>query len=91
MAELAIIPIQDYLCLGNEARMNAPSTLGDNWKWRLTKNQISETTLYHMREVTRIYGRLAKEKVIAEESKPEKEKTEAETETKAEKKERHNE
>ena len=46
-----------------------------------------------MREVTRIYGRLAKEKepVIAEESKPEKEKTEAETETKAEKKERHNE
>lgn len=93
VAELAIIPIQDYLCLGNEARMNAPSTLGDNWKWRLTKNQISETTLYHMREVTRIYGRLAKEKepVIAEESKPEKEKTEAETETKAEKKERHNE
>ena len=88
VAELAIIPIQDYLCLGNEARMNAPSTLGDNWKWRLTKNQISETTLYHMREVTRIYGRLAKEKepVIAEESKPEKEKTEAETETKAEKK-----
>lgn len=48
------------MCLGNEARMNAPSTLGDNWKWRLTANQISETTLYHMREVTRIYGRLAK-------------------------------
>ena len=88
VAELAIIPIQDYLCLGNEARMNAPSTLGDNWKWRLTKNQISETTLYHMREVTRIYGRLAKEKepVLSEERKSEKEKTEAETETKAEKK-----
>ena len=60
VADLAVIPIQDYLCLGNEARMNAPSTLGDNWKWRLTANQISETTLYHMREVTRIYGRLAK-------------------------------
>ena len=88
VAELAIIPIQDYLCLGNEARMNAPSTLGDNWKWRLTKNQISETTLYHMREVTRIYGRLAKEKepVLSEDRKSEKEKTEAETETKAEKK-----
>ena len=88
VAELAIIPIQDYLCLGNEARMNAPSTLGDNWKWRLTKNQISETTLYHMREVTRIYGRLAKEKelILSEDRKSEKEKTEAETETKAEKK-----
>ena len=88
VAELAIIPIQDYLCLGNEARMNAPSTLGDNWKWRLTKNQISETTVYHMREVTRIYGRLAKEKepVLSEDRKSEKEKTEAETETKAEKK-----
>lgn len=88
VAELAIIPIQDYLCLGNEARMNAPSTLGDNWKWRLTKNQISETTLYHMREVTRIYGRLAKEKepILSEDRKSEKEKTEAETETKVEKK-----
>lgn len=88
VAELAIIPIQDYLCLGNEARMNAPSTLGDNWKWRLTKNQISETTLYHMREVTRIYGRLAKEKepIFSEDRKSEKEKTEAETETKVEKK-----
>ena len=60
VADLAVIPIQDYLCLGNEARMNAPPTFGDNWKWRLTANQISEATLYHMREVTRIYGRLAK-------------------------------
>lgn len=57
VADLAIIPIQDYLCLGNEARMNAPSTLGDNWKWRLEKNQISDTTLYHMSELARIYGR----------------------------------
>ena len=57
VADLAIIPVQDYLCLGNEARMNAPSTLGDNWKWRLTKGQISSITIYHMRELTRIYGR----------------------------------
>lgn len=57
VADLAIIPIQDYLCLGNEARLNAPSTLGDNWKWRLTKGQISEITLYHIKELTRIYGR----------------------------------
>ena len=64
VADLAIIPIQDYLCLGNEARMNEPATLGDNWKWRLTKGQISDMTLYHMREVTRIYGRLYREPAV---------------------------
>ena len=61
-----MIPIQDYLCLGNEARMNAPATLGDNWKWRLTRGQISDMTLYHMREVTRIYGRLYREPAAEE-------------------------
>ena len=66
VADLAIIPIQDYLCLGNEARMNAPATLGDNWKWRMTAGQLNEITLYNMREVTRIYGRLAKEPVEEE-------------------------
>ena len=33
VADIAIIPMQDYLALGNEARINTPSTLGDNWKW----------------------------------------------------------
>ena len=49
VADLAIIPIQDYLCLGNEARMNEPATLGDNWKWRLTKGQISDMTVSYER------------------------------------------
>ena len=71
VADLAIIPIQDYLCLGNEARMNVPATLGDNWKWRLTKGQISDMTLYHMREVTRIYGRLYREPVVETEEETE--------------------
>ena len=71
MADLAIIPIQDYLCLGNEARMNVPATLGDNWKWRLTKGQISDMTLYHMREVARIYGRLYREPVVETEEETE--------------------
>ena len=69
VADLAIIPIQDYLCLGNEARMNAPATIGDNWKWRMTEGQLSEITLYNMREVTRIYGRLAKAPVEKESEK----------------------
>ena len=73
VADLAVIPIQDYLCLGNEARMNEPSTLGDNWKWRLTDGQISDMTLYHMRELARIYGRLRKD-TLSDKEKEEKKK-----------------
>ena len=58
VAEYCVIPVQDYLCLGNEARMNAPGTLGDNWKWRLVKGQITEDVLGKMRALTRLYGRL---------------------------------
>lgn len=57
-ADLAVIPIQDYLCLGNEARINTPSTFGNNWKWRMLKDQITPITVYHIRELTRIYGRM---------------------------------
>lgn len=78
VADLAVIPIQDYLCLDNEARMNAPSTLGLNWKWRLKKGQIADVTVYTMGELNRIYGRLAKEEAAKE---PEKE---AESEAAAE-------
>ena len=58
VADLAVIPVQDYLCLGNEARMNTPSTLGNNWKWRLTKGQFDEETIKRMRRMTKIYGRI---------------------------------
>ena len=58
VADLAVIPVQDYLCLGNEARMNAPSTFGNNWKWRLTKGELTEDILGRIRAVTRLYGRL---------------------------------
>lgn len=67
VADLCIIPVQDYLCLGNEARMNTPSTLGNNWKWRMEADQMKDYTLYTMRELTRIYGRLPKSVRIDEE------------------------
>ena len=35
--------MQDLLKLGNEARMNAPSTVGYNWRWRLNKEQLAES------------------------------------------------
>lgn len=40
-AALCVIPLQDYLRLGNEARMNRPSILGGNWLWRVTTEQLS--------------------------------------------------
>lgn len=58
VADLAIIPVQDYLALGGEARINAPSTLGDNWKWRMRENEITDTLKGKMYRAARIYGRL---------------------------------
>lgn len=58
VAKLCIIPIQDYLGLGNEARINLPSTLGENWKWRLLPNQLSQELAEEIRDLTEIYGRL---------------------------------
>ena len=57
-ANLCVIPMQDYLGLGNEARMNQPSTVGKNWKWRAARSQFSEELKERIRKTTRIYGRL---------------------------------
>lgn len=56
-ADICIIPMQDWLGLGNEARINTPATLGDNWKWRLEREEISDSLAAEMLEITRIYGR----------------------------------
>lgn len=61
VADMAIIPIQDYLCLGSEARINRPSTLGENWKWRLKPGQIDDGLLEEMKNMTKLYGRLPAE------------------------------
>jgi len=53
----AIIPMQDYLCLDSEARMNTPSTVGGNWEWRLEQGQITAELLDRIKDLTDIYGR----------------------------------
>lgn len=58
VADTCIIPIQDYLCLGNEARINQPSTLGGNWIWRLQKEEVSKELIKKIRKMTKLYGRL---------------------------------
>lgn len=58
VADLAVIPMQDYLCLGREGRTNTPSTLGNNWEWRMTKGQLTVEIMGRMRELTHLYGRI---------------------------------
>ena len=57
-AKLAVIPVQDYLGLGAEARINEPSTLGKNWKWRLLPGEITGDVLKQCRRMAKLYGRL---------------------------------
>lgn len=58
VADTAIIPVQDYLGLGSEARINTPSTLGENWKWRMLEGEITEKKVKEIRKLAKIYGRL---------------------------------
>ena len=57
-AKLAVIPVQDYLGLGAEARINEPSTLGKNWKWRLLPGELNSDVLKQCRRMAKLYGRL---------------------------------
>lgn len=59
VADLCIIPIQDYMGYTNEARINTPSTLGKNWKWRLTGGEITEELIAEILKMTKTYGRCA--------------------------------
>jgi len=44
-AGLVIAPLQDYLGLGPEARFNIPGTIGKNWRWRYTKDNLSRAAM----------------------------------------------
>ncbi len=57
-ADLCIIPIQDYLGLGNDARINKPATIGNNWKWRILKEQMTGQLAAEISNYTKTYGRL---------------------------------
>jgi 4-alpha-glucanotransferase len=59
-ARLAIIPVQDYLGLGNEARINEPSTLGKNWRWRMVSEDLTPKLLKKCKNLAGWYGRTGK-------------------------------
>lgn len=58
VARLAVIPVQDYLGLGVEARINEPSTLGKNWRWRMLADEFTSELAKKCRRMAKIYGRV---------------------------------
>jgi 4-alpha-glucanotransferase len=57
VADMAIIPIQDLLELGSEARMNIPGTPSGNWQWRYQKHLLTPEKAVWLKDITRIYNR----------------------------------
>jgi 4-alpha-glucanotransferase len=58
VAAVAIIPLQDVLGLGSEARMNLPATVTGNWKWRFLPGVLTAEITARLRTLTEIYDRL---------------------------------
>ncbi len=61
-AKLCIIPMQDWLGLDDRARMNTPSTVGSNWRWRLKPHELSDRLCEDISKITEMYGRSAVER-----------------------------
>ncbi len=57
VADICIIPLPDILRLGKTARINTPSTVGKNWRWRLPDNTDLKKYAAFLKEKTELYGR----------------------------------
>ena len=57
VARLAVVPMQDLLGLGSEARLNTPGTAQGNWRWMLPAGALNEGTAEHYAGLLRLYGR----------------------------------
>ena len=58
-ADMVVVPVQDILGLGTDARMNTPSTTEGNWRWRLLPGQFSDESIRWFMENTAFFGRHA--------------------------------
>ena len=61
VGDTAIITMQDILGLGSEARMNIPSTVGENWKWRILKKDFKAENFEKLLYYTKLYSRMRKD------------------------------
>lgn len=57
VADTAIIPLQDVLGLGTEARMNLPGSADRNWRWRFTDDMLTPAIADRLAELTAVYDR----------------------------------
>jgi 4-alpha-glucanotransferase len=57
VADTVLIPMQDVLGLGSEARMNLPGRMGNNWKWRYEREQLRPEMARRLRALTELYER----------------------------------
>ena len=55
--DTALVPLQDVLGLGSEARMNTPATMSGNWSWRFPGDALNETLSARLRRLAELYGR----------------------------------
>jgi len=57
VADTVLIPMQDLLGLGSEARMNVPGRMGGNWRWRYEREQLSPAIAQRLKALTKLYER----------------------------------
>ena len=57
IADISIAQMQDFLNLGNKSRINLPSTLGDNWRWRAKEDVLTDELAKRIYRITKTYGR----------------------------------
>ena len=58
VSNLCILTMQDVIGLGSEARMNTPSTVGENWKWRVKEGEITSAAAEFLIYYTKLYHRI---------------------------------
>ncbi len=63
VADTVIVPLQDLLGLGAEARMNLPNSTEGNWSWRFKKDALTEHHSERLRDMTDTYGRIQRYEV----------------------------
>jgi len=57
VANTAIVPLQDLLGLGTEARMNLPNSTEGNWSWRYEAGALTDAIATRLKQLTELYGR----------------------------------
>lgn len=58
VSQSAVVPLQDVMSLGKEARMNTPGVAENNWQWRYTDAMLTTSIMKHLFYLTKLYGRL---------------------------------